>query len=70
MKRFLFEYEIVSSGITREHSIVEKDEAAAKNVAVERIADIEFTEVEDIKLGKLVKTIELKDTYYECEGCT
>lgn len=70
MKRFLFEYEIISSGITREHSIVEKDEAAAKNVAVERIADIEFTEVEDIKLGKLVKTIELKDTYYECEGCT
>ncbi|MGD6942874.1 hypothetical protein ACQCT6_12640 [Cytobacillus gottheilii] len=70
MQRFLFEYEIISSGISREHSIVAKDEADAKNVAVERIADIEFTDAEDIKLGRLVKAIELKDTYYECEGCT
>jgi hypothetical protein len=34
------------------------------------VADIEFTDEDDVKIGKLIKVIEAKDHYYECEGCT
>lgn len=70
MKRFLFEYTILSTGAKRTFSIAEESEELARQVIQERIADIEFTELEDIQVEGLVKTLDLKDTYYECEGCT
>lgn len=70
MKRYLFEYEVVSSGKKSEFSIVASSEEEAVAQILERVADMEFTDEDDIKIGKLIKTLDLKDHYYECEGCT
>lgn len=70
LKRYLFEYEVISTSVRSEFSIVEEDEKTAKQNILDHVADFEFTDESDIKIGKLIKTMDLKDTYYECVGCT
>ncbi|MFC7063487.1 hypothetical protein [Halobacillus seohaensis] len=70
MKRFLFEYEVISTGTKSEFSITELNEEQAKDKIVERVADMEFTEEDDIKIGEMIKILNIEDNYYECEGCT
>ncbi|MDL4842374.1 hypothetical protein [Aquibacillus rhizosphaerae] len=70
MKRYLFEYEVISSGLISQFSIVSASESEAKAQIKERVADIEFTEESDITIKNLIKTIDATDNYYECEGCT
>lgn len=70
MKRFLFAYRVLSTGTESEFSVAEPDEAAARNSIKARVADIEMTDEEDVEIGDLLKVLDLKDNYYECEGCT
>lgn len=70
MKRFLFAYRVVSTGTEGEFSVAMPDEEAAHKAIKARVADIEMTEEEDIEIGDLLKVLDLKDNYYECEGCT
>lgn len=70
MKRFLFAYRVVSTGTESEFSVAEPNEEAARQAIKARVADIEMTEEDDIEIGALLKVLELKDNYYECEGCT
>ncbi|WP_145410058.1 hypothetical protein [Paenibacillus xylanexedens] len=68
--RYTFEYEVVSSGEKSEFSqmATSKEEAAALIIA--RIADLEFTGEEDIKLGALIAiSKQVGDNYVACEGC-
>ncbi|WP_145052288.1 MULTISPECIES: hypothetical protein [Paenibacillus] len=68
--RYTFEYEVVSSGEKSEFSqmATSKEEAAA--LIIERIADLEFTGEEDIKLGDLIAiSKQVGDNYVACEGC-
>lgn len=68
--RYTFEYEVVSSGEKSEFSqmATSKEEAAALIIA--RIADLEFTGEEDIKLGDLITiSKQVGDNYVACEGC-
>ncbi|MCM3175777.1 MULTISPECIES: hypothetical protein [unclassified Paenibacillus] len=68
--RYTFEYEVVSSGEKSEFSQMgtSKEEAAALIIA--RIADLEFTGEEDIKLGDLIAiSKQVGDNYVACEGC-
>lgn len=70
MKRYLFEYEIISTGMISQFSIVAANEDEAKANIKERVADIEFTDESDIEIKSLIKSIDASDNYYECEGCT
>jgi len=70
MKRFLFAYRVLSTGTESEFSVAEPDEETAHKSIKARVADIEMTDEEDIEIGALLKVLELKDNYYECEGCT
>lgn len=70
MKRFLFEYEIISTGEKSELSVIAKDEKEAKELIKDRAADFNFVEVEDVKVGKMIKVLDAGDSYFECEGCT
>ncbi|RKL68450.1 hypothetical protein CR203_05910 [Salipaludibacillus neizhouensis] len=70
MKRYLFAYEVISTGVKSEFSIAEMNEDKARAKITERVADMEFTEEDDIKIVELLKVLELKDSYYECEGCS
>ncbi|MCR6108609.1 hypothetical protein HXA34_20170 [Salipaludibacillus agaradhaerens] len=70
MFRFLYEYRVKSTGVISTISIHEKSEVLAKEKIKERIADMEFTEIDDVEIIRLVKKMALKDNYYECEGCT
>lgn len=44
MNRYLFEYELQSTGFRGEFSWVEESEEKAKEAVRERIADLEFTD--------------------------
>lgn len=70
MKRYLFSYTIKSTGESSEFSQIAQSEEEAKQLLLERVADIEFTEIEDVLIGDLIKTIDASTHYYECEGCT
>ncbi|CAI6085760.1 hypothetical protein Q9R46_23375 [Paenibacillus sp. RRE4] len=68
--RYTYLYEVISTGETSEFSqmATSKEEAAALIVA--RIADLEFTEESDIKLGDLIAiSKQVGDNYVACEGC-
>ncbi|SFS70073.1 hypothetical protein [Paenibacillus sp. 453mf] len=69
MNRYLFEYELQSTGFRGEFSWVEESEEKAKEAVRERIADLEFTELEDVIVGKLLKTMDASNRYFECENC-
>lgn len=68
--RYTYLYSVLSTGETSEFSqmATSKEEAAA--LIVPRIADLEFTDESDIKLGDLI-SIDKKigDNYIACEGC-
>ncbi|CAM3042782.1 hypothetical protein PASE110613_13710 [Paenibacillus sediminis] len=70
MTRYLFEYKIVSTGYVSEFSHVAESEEKAKEEIRARIADIEFVEESDVVVGKLIKTLDATNRYYECEGCS
>ncbi|RAS79971.1 hypothetical protein [Priestia endophytica] len=70
MNRYLFQYEVLSLKKEGEFSVVAQSEEEAASQILERVADIEFTDEDDVKIGRLIKVIEAKDHYYECEGCT
>lgn len=70
MKRFLFEYEVISTRMKREFSIVSEDEETAKELLKERVSDLEFTDEADIRILGLIKTLEVDKQFFECEGCT
>jgi len=68
--RYTYLYEVVSTGEKSEFSqmATSKEEAAALIVA--RIADLEFTDESDIKLGDLISiSKQVGDNYVACEGC-
>jgi len=68
--RYTYLYEVISTGGKSEFSqmATSKEEAAALIVA--RIADLEFTGEEDIKLGDLIAiSKQVGDNYVACEGC-
>ncbi|WP_339193786.1 hypothetical protein NSQ20_12425 [Paenibacillus sp. FSL K6-1122] len=70
MMRYTYLYEVVSTGEKSEFSqmATSKEEAAALIVA--RIADLEFTDESDIKLGKVIAiSKKVGDNYIACEGC-
>ncbi|MFS0855298.1 MULTISPECIES: hypothetical protein [Paenibacillus] len=70
MMRYTYLYEVVSTGEKSEFSqmATSKEEAAALIVA--RIADLEFTDESDIKLGDLISiSKQVGDNYIACEGC-
>ncbi|MGP7819784.1 hypothetical protein [Niallia sp. 01092] len=70
MQRFLFAYTVNSTGLESEFSQVAETEEKARQLVKERVADIEFTDEDDVVIGKLIKTIDATKHYYECEGCT
>ncbi|MCP1184925.1 hypothetical protein [Paenibacillus sp. 1781tsa1] len=70
MMRYTYLYEVVSTGEKSEFSqmATSKEEAAALIIA--RIADLEFTDESDIKLGKVINiSKKVGDNYIACEGC-
>ncbi|MBD2848511.1 hypothetical protein IDH44_25305 [Paenibacillus sp. IB182496] len=71
MARYLFAFEVVSTGSKGEFSWNAATEEEAREQVQAKIADFEFTEVEDIRVGDLLATKETTgDQYYECEGCS
>lgn len=69
MNRYLFEYELKSTGFKGEFSWVEASEEKAREAIQERIADLEFTEIEDVIVGSLLKTMDATNHFSECENC-
>lgn len=69
LKRYLFEYKL-SDGSESEFSLAANSEEEARIAIKERIADIEFVDEKDVIVGDLIKTLDVKDNYFECEGCT
>lgn len=70
MTRYLFEYEVLSTGTQREFSYVAESEGKARKLVKERIADLEFVDEDDVRIGSLIKTLDATNSYFECEGCT
>ena len=71
MARYLFAFEIKSSGRKGEFSWTAETEAEAREKVLAKIADFEFTEVDDVQVGDLLDTrTTTGDQYYECEGCS
>ncbi|WP_211747129.1 hypothetical protein [Paenibacillus sp. Marseille-Q4541] len=69
MNRYLFEYELKSTGFKGEFSWIEESEEKAKEAIRDRIADLEFTEIEDVVVGNLLKTMDATGRFFECENC-
>jgi hypothetical protein len=70
MARYLFAYEIKSTGKKGEFSwSANTEEDARKNVQF-KVSDFEFVELEDVVVGELIKILDAKSQYYECEGCS
>jgi len=71
MARYLFAFEVKSSGKKGEFSWSADTEEEARVKVHEKIADFEFTDLEDIEVGEV---LEVKDgsgnSYFECEGCS
>ncbi|MDO7905607.1 hypothetical protein Q5741_04175 [Paenibacillus sp. JX-17] len=70
MIRYLFEYEVKSTGYKGEFSWVAENEEQARTAIRERVADLEFVDLEDVIVGQLLKTLDATQQYYECEGCS
>ncbi|MBW7458220.1 hypothetical protein ACFOLF_28390 [Paenibacillus sepulcri] len=71
MARYLFAFEVKSSGKKGEFSWSAETEEEARAKVLLKIADFEFSEVEDIQLGDLLEVrTTTGDQYYECEGCS
>lgn len=71
MTRFLFEYEIKSTGRKGEFSWVAATEEEARVQVQAKIADFEFIDREEVVVGKLLATKDpTGNQHYECEGCS
>ncbi|MBA9025285.1 MULTISPECIES: hypothetical protein [Bacillaceae] len=68
-QRYLFEYEVLSTQKKGEFSQVAETEEQAKTLIHERIVDLEFTEDEDVLIGKLLKVLDAEKQIFQCEGC-
>ena len=69
-KRFLLEYLVKPTGKKGQFSYVADTEENARKQIVDRIADLEFVEKDEVELGRLLKIQGATKKYYECEGCT
>lgn len=69
MNRYLFEYELKSTGFKSEFSWVAESEEKARDAILDRIADLEFTEIEDVIVGSLLKIMDASGHFVECESC-
>ncbi|WP_274651390.1 hypothetical protein [Paenibacillus humicola] len=71
MARYLFAFEVKSTGKKGEFSWTAATEEEARAKVLLKIADFEFTETDDIVLGDLLDVKQTTgDQYYECEGCS
>ncbi|SFP11946.1 hypothetical protein [Salibacterium halotolerans] len=70
MNRYVYSYRILSTGETSRYGVPAATQDEADAGICEAIADIEFTEPEDVQDITLDRIIEESDNYYECEGCT
>jgi hypothetical protein len=72
VKRFKLQYSIPSEGITnKEFSWNGETEEAAREGAVEKLADLNFTTPDKVELGVTLGVGSISgETYYECEGCS
>ncbi len=68
--RYTYVYSVLSTGETSEFSQMATSKEEAAELIVPRVADLEFTDEADIKLGDLI-SIDKKigDNYIACEGC-
>lgn len=68
--RYTFEYEVLSSQSSSEFSQEAESQEEAATLIVARIADLEFTDESDIKLGEVIAiSKKVGDNYIACEGC-
>ncbi|MER2061451.1 MAG: hypothetical protein ABS894_00820 [Aerococcus urinaeequi] len=68
--RYTFAYTVNSTGERSEMSVMAESKEDAEAIIKDRIADIEFTEVDDIELGELLSiSKQVGDNYVACEGC-
>ncbi|OMF05245.1 hypothetical protein BK129_14755 [Paenibacillus amylolyticus] len=68
--RHTYAYEVISTGESSEFSIMADNSEDAEKLILPRIADLEFTEESDIRLGKLLSVSKkVGDNYVACEGC-
>jgi hypothetical protein len=71
MTRYLFAFEIKSTGKKGEFSWSADNEAEAREKVQAKIADFEFTELDDVTVGAVLETRSATgNQYYECEGCS
>ncbi|OMF17221.1 hypothetical protein BK131_04450 [Paenibacillus amylolyticus] len=68
--RYTFKYTVKSTGECSEMSVMADSKEDAEAIIPARIADIEFTEEDDIELGELLSiSKKVGDNYVACEGC-
>ncbi|MEC0110429.1 hypothetical protein P4H27_26010 [Paenibacillus taichungensis] len=68
--RYTFAYTVKSTGERSEMSVMAGSKEVAAEIISSRIADIEFTEEDDIELGELINiSKKVGDNYIACEGC-
>jgi hypothetical protein len=68
--RYTYVYSVLSTGETSEFSQMATSKEEAAELIVPRIADLEFTDESDIKLGDLINIDKkIGDNYITCEGC-
>lgn len=70
MLRYTFAYTVKSTGYSSEFSQIATRKEEAASLIVARIADLEFTDLEDIELGEVISiSKKVGDNYIACEGC-
>ncbi|SFP19467.1 hypothetical protein [Salibacterium halotolerans] len=70
MNKYTYTYHIISTGENSRLGIPASSQPEADAGICEAIADIEFTEPENVQDIVLDRVIEEDENYYECEGCT
>ncbi|MFD2705416.1 hypothetical protein [Salibacterium lacus] len=70
MNQYIYSYHIISTDEKSRFGVAASNQEEADAGIREAIADIEFTEPEDIQSITFDRVIEEKDNYFECEGCT
>jgi len=71
MKRYLFAFEVKSTGKKGEFSWVAQTEEEARTQVHAKIADFEFVTLEDVIVGDVLAVKDPQNNqHYECEGCS
>ncbi|MFD2704252.1 hypothetical protein [Salibacterium lacus] len=70
MNSYIYSYHILSTGERSRYGIPASSQEDADARIREAIADIEFTEPEDVQGITLDRTITEDESFFECEGCT